>query len=319
MTKDKKKKINYFTILKETASEFSNDNAMKLGASLAYYTVFAIGPLLLVLISITGLFIPHERVNALVNGELRGFLGAEASTQILSIINNLQSQTEQARYGGIIGIITLVIAATGIFLEIQSSINYIWGIHAKPKKGWLKLITNRLLSFSLIVGLGFLLIVTLVINAVADALTSKLVQWIGSGEVIMVQGLNYLILFGIITLLFAIIYKVLPDGIITWRDAGRGAAFTGILFLLGKVGIAFYLSKSSLGATYGAAASVIIILSWVYYSAIILYFGAEFTKVYARSCGRRIRPNSTAVLIEKTEVHELPEGHIPVEHTSVDK
>ena len=300
-----KKKTSVFKILKETGSEFLSDNVTKLAASLSYYTVFSIGPLLLLIISLCGLFMDPIKVSDTINGQLLKLLGPQAADQIKDIIFNLQKQQGAARWSSIVSAITLFIGATGVFLEIQDSVNYIWSIKSKPKKGWLRLITNRLLSFSLIVGIGFLLIVSLMINSVTDLLTQRLEQHFGSGEVLLFKGLNIAILFAIITVLFAVIYKVLPDGKIHWRDAFVGAGFTGILFLGGKFGIGAYLGTSSTTSTYGAAAAVIYILLWVYYSAIILYFGAEFTKVWALRRGHGIRPNATAVLITKHEEREL--------------
>lgn len=314
------KKKSYFKILKHTFKSFDNDNALKLSASLSYYTIFAIGPLLLIVITLTGLFVTRGQVVDLMNGQIRTLVGNEAALQITDIITSLQKQQHKALLFSILGGITLFMGATGVFLEIQDSINYIWCLKAKPKKGWLRFITNRLLSFSLIVGFGFLLIVSLVVNTLTDALMVRLARFFGESEAILFKGLNMIILFAVITLLFSIIYKVLPDAKIKWRDTIVGAAFTGVLFLLGKFLIGFYIGNSAIGTTYGAAASVIIILLWVYYSSIILYFGAEFTKEYAMSRGSGISPNSTAVLIEKREVKELKgkthagPDDIPVEH-----
>jgi len=298
-------KPNFFHLMKETINEFIYDNCMKLSASLSYYTIFSIGPLLLLIIALTGLLVDPSTVRETINGQIESLLGAQAADQIISIINNLQEQNAAAKFG-IIGLVSLFFGATGVFLEIQDSINYIWGIRAKPKKGWLRLITNRLLSFSLIIGIGFLLVVSLLANTIADLLTDRLSRLLGEGQVILVQGAGLTVLFIIITILFGVIYKVLPDARIHWRDALAGASFTGVLFLIGKFLIGFYLGNSKVGSTYGAAASVIIILLWVYYSAIILYFGAEFTKVYALKRGHGIVPNKTAVLIQKREDKELP-------------
>ena len=299
-------KPNFFQLMKETVNEFIHDNATKLSASLSYYTVFSIGPLLLLIISLTGLLMDPDTVRETINGQVQSLLGAQAATQIQDIIKGLQEQNAAAKWG-FIGVISLFFGATGVFLEIQDSINYIWGIRAKPKKGWLRLITNRLLSFSLIIGMGFLLVVSLLANTLADLLTDRLAKLFGEGQVILVQGVGLTVLFIIITILFGIIYKVLPDAHIHTKDALAGASFTGVFFLIGKFAIGYYLGNSKIGSTYGAAASVIIILLWVYYSAIILYFGAEFTKVYALKRGHGIVPNKTAVLIYKRDPKELPE------------
>lgn len=299
------KKPNFFKVLKQAGSEFIDDNAMKLSASLSYYTVFAIGPLLLVIISLIGLFVDRQMVTETISGQLQQLMGAQGAEQIISIITSLQKGQEAQKFG-IIGIVSLFFTASAVFLEIQDSINYIWSIKAKPKKGWLRLITNRLLSFSLIIGMGFLFAVSLLANTVADLLTDRLGRLFGHGEALLLQGMGIIILFVIITVLFGIIYKVLPDAKIHWRDAMVGSSFTGLLFLIGKFLISLYMAKSEPGDSYGAAASIIIILLWVYYSGIILYFGAEFTKVWAINRGQGIKPNDTAVFIEKRDVKELP-------------
>mgnify|MGYP003577926055 CR=1 FL=1 len=294
----------YFKLLKEAFSEFSADNVVKLSASLAYYTVFAIGPLLLVIISLTGLFFEKEAVTGELYNQISNLVGKDGAEQVFTIIRNMQEQQTAARYS-IIGSVILIFGATGVFADIQDSINYIWSIRAKPKKGWLKFITNRLLSFSLIIGIGFLMIVTLLVNTLTDLFTDKLQRLFNSELVILFQIINLGILFLVVSFLFAVIYKVLPDARIRWRDAFVGARFTGLLFLIGKFLIGYYLGTSSIGSTYGAAASIIIVLSWVYYTAIILYFGAEFTKVYALNKGGGIEPYSNAVFIIKREAKEL--------------
>lgn len=295
----------YFKLLVEAGNEFVEDNVVKLSASLAYYTVFAIGPLLLVVISLAGLFFEQNDVTGKVYFQIRSLVGAEGADQILSIINNMQQENTAAKFS-VIGVIILLFGATGVFADIQDSINYIWSIKAKPKKGWLKFLKNRLLSFSLVIGIGFLMMVTLTINTLTTALTDRLQQIFDDVAVIFFQVFNVVILYVIITCLFAIIYKVLPDAKIRWKDAMVGAGFTGFLFLIGKFLIGFYLGNSDISSTYGAAASIIIILSWVYYTAIILYFGAEFTKVYALNMGGGIEPYQTAVFIIKREAKELP-------------
>jgi membrane protein len=294
----------YFKLLKEVLSEFSADNVVKLSASLAYYTVFAIGPLLLVIISLTGLFFEKEAVTGELYNQISNLVGKGGAEQVFTIIRNMQEQQTAARYS-IIGFVILIFGATGVFADIQDSINYIWSIRAKPKKGWLKFITNRLLSFSLIIGIGFLMIVTLFINTLTDLFTDRLQRLFNSELVILFQIINLGLLFLVVSFLFAVIYKVLPDARIRWRDAFVGARFTGLLFLIGKFLIGYYLGTSSIGNTYGAAASIIIVLSWVYYTAIILYFGAEFTKVYALNKGGGIEPYSNAVFIIKREAKEL--------------
>jgi len=294
----------YFNLLKDTASAFSQDNCVKLSASLSYYTIFSIGPLLVIIISLSALFLARDAVQGKLYGQISGLIGSDAALQVQDIIKNTQHKNNGV-IGTIIGTIILILGATGIFTEIQDSINFIWSLRAKPNRGVMKLVINRLLSFSLIVSLGFLLLVSLVVSALLDLLNERLTRIFPQTTVYIFYILNFAIIFAIITVLFGIIFKVLPDGKIKWKDALVGASFTAILFIIGKAGISYYLGRSNLGATYGTAASVIIILTWVYYTSIILYFGAEFTKVYALEFGGGIVPNDTAVFIIKREAKEI--------------
>jgi membrane protein len=295
----------YFRLLKTAAEEFSADNATKLAASLAYYTIFSIGPMLLVIISLTGLFVEREVVTTEITEQLKEFLGSSGAEFVLQVIANMQTQGNAATFS-IIGFVVLIFGASGVFIEIQSSINYIWSIRAKPKKGWLKFVTNRLLSFSLIVGIGFLMVVTLFVNTLVDLFTARLQEFIGGNNVILIKAINLGFLFLVISFLFAVVYKVLPDAYISWKDALVGSSFTGFLFLAGKFVIGIYLTYSNVGSAYGAAASVIVLLTWVYYSSMILYYGAEFTKVYTINIGKSIKPYDTAVYIVKHETREIP-------------
>ncbi len=301
----------YLDLVAQAGSEFIDDNATKLSASLAYYTIFSIGPLLLVIITTMGLFYQRSIVTDQLFDQMSTLVGASGAAQLKSIMINIGSQNNTTLFG-VVGIVVLVFGATGIFTEIQGSINYIWSIKAKPKRSWLKYLADRLLSFSLIVGIGFLMLVTLLINLLLDLLTARLQHLFNGAYVILISGINIALLFAVVTFLFAVIYKVLPDARIFWKDALIGASFTGILFLAGKFLISYYIASSKSIDAYGAAASVIILLSWVYYSSIILYFGAEFTKVYAMKWGKGITVYDTAVYIIKREAKELPGLKHPV-------
>jgi len=294
-------------LLGDAGSAFVNDNAFKLSASLSYYTIFALGPLLIIVISLAGIFFGKEAVQGKIYEQLNGFIGNEAALQIQDIISNIQ-HTEISTAGAIVGSVMLFVGATGVFAEIQDSINYIWSVKSKPKKGWLKFIMNRLLSFSLVIGLGFVLLVSLIINAVVSLLNEQLVKKYPDSTLDLFQFANTFIIIAVITLLFAVIFKVLPDAVISWRDAFVGALLTAVLFLIGKFIIGYYLGKANLGLTYGTAASVIVILLWVYYSSLILFYGAEFTKAYALQAGSGIRPKQTAVFIIKKEAKEIPQS-----------
>jgi len=298
-----------FNLLKNTTIAFSNDNAFKLSASLSYYTIFALGPLLIIVISLSAIVYGKEVVEGRLTDQLSHLLGSEAALQIQNILSNAQ-QTHATTLGAVIGFIVLFIGATGVFTEIQGSINFIWSVRAKPKKSWLKYLLNRLISFSLVVGLGFVLLVSLIINALLTLLSETLTRKFPHFPVGLFNLANSLIILTVITCLFAVIYKILPDAIIAWKDAWIGSIFTAAFFLLGKFLIGYYLGKSNLGVTYGTAASVVVILAWVYYSSLILYFGAEFTKVYALHSGEGIRPKETAVFIIKRETKEISASHL---------
>jgi len=300
---------NTWKIFKQSVTEFFDDNCIKLSASLSYYTIFALGPMLIVIISFAGIFLGREAVEGKLYGQIKVLIGSAAAVQVQSIIANLQ-HNQQSVTAAIIGIVLLILGATGVFTEIQGSINYIWSIRAKPKKGWLKFITNRLISFSLVISCGFILLVSLTVNAIMELLNEKLQYYFKSVTIIAFYILNWVLIFAVITALFAIIFKVLPDATIRWKDATVGAAFTALLFMLGKFLISLYIGKSNVGLTYGAAGSIIVILVWVYYSSLILFFGAEFTKIYAIQHGAGIKPIETAVFIIKHEAKEIGESKI---------
>ncbi len=296
----------------ETWEEFTEDHVTKFSASLAYYTIFAIGPLLLVIVHILGIFYrKKDEAAGHVFDQVGQFIGPDGAKQLESILANMNTNNSSKLFS-IIGIVVFVFSATSIFTEMQSSINYMWSVKARPKRGWLKYITDRLLSFLLIIGIGMLLIVSLVLNVAIDMVAGQLQRfhylqrYLGDNNIALLAGINTGVLFIIVTFLFAIIFKVLPDARISWKDALVGASFTGVLFLIGKFAITLYLGSSKLITAYGAAASLIILLSWIYYSALILYMGAEFTDVYARKCGKGVAVKKTAVFIIKREAKELP-------------
>jgi membrane protein len=292
-------------LLKETFNEFIDDNAIKLSASLSYYTVFSLPPLLIIIISLSGIFFGTEAVKGELFGQINGLVGNAAALQIQETIKNVKL-TGSSTFATITGIIILLIGASGVFAEIQDSINYIWGIKAKPKRGFIKFLKNRLMSFSMVGSVGFLLLVGLIVNSLMDVLNNRLAAHFPKDTLYLVYIVNLLIVFIIITILFTVIFKTLPDGKIVLRDCVIGAAFTAFLFMIGKFAIGAYLGSSAVASIYGAAGSVILILVWVYYSAIILYFGAEFTKVYAHTHGQKIIPNQYSVKIIKQKIEIEP-------------
>lgn len=287
-------------ILKDTGKDFVNSRITRMSAALAYYTVFSIAPMLILVISLSAIFYGRNAIEGSIYSEISSFVGSDAALQIQDLIKKATIKQGNAFASGA-SIIALIIGATSVFGEIQDSINYIWGLKAKPKRGWFKIVLNRLLSFSIIVSLSFILLVSLIVSTVLDVLIDRLVQLIPGIAVHLAYGGNLLVTFVVITILFGIIFKVLPDAKIKWRDVLTGALTTASLFMLGKFGISFYLGTRNIDNTYGAAGSIVIILLWVYYSAIILYFGAAFTKHYAQYKGRRIYPNDYAVWTEHVE------------------
>jgi membrane protein len=293
--------MNIWPVLKESFSNFITNKALRMSAALAYYTVFSIAPMLIVIISLCDIFYGKAAIEGTIYQHIQGFVGQDAALQVEQIIKNA-TISRGVSWASVIGIAALIFAATGVFAEIQDSINFIWRLKAKPKKGWLKLILDRLLSFSMVVTLGFILLVSLIVNSVLDLAGQQLLKLFPGTELYVAYGINVFITFLTISFLFAIIFKVLPDARIKWRDVIVGSVTTAVLFMLGKFVIGYYLGKTHISTTYGAAGSVVIILLWVYYSAMILYFGACFTHAYAKRTGRNIYPNDYAVWIQEIEL-----------------
>lgn len=286
-------------LLVATFNGFMTDRCLKLCAALSYYTLFSMAPLLLMIIYLAGQFYGAEAFQGKVFAQINEFIGAEAALQVQEIIKNAAIK-QNSVWAIIVGVATLFIGATGVFLEIQDSINLIWRVRAKPEKGWLKMLTNRLLSFSMIASLGFLLLVSLLINGMIAALSARLEVYFPD-ITIFIWLINLALTFVIISILLGIIFKFLPDVKIKWKFVRAGAFFTAILFMVGRYIISLYIEKVGPGSSYGAAGSLIVILVWVYYSAAILYFGAEFTQVYTEKYCGRIEPASYAVHVAQIE------------------
>lgn len=298
----KKRIITFFTFLKQVFGEFISENILKYSASLAYYTVLSIAPLLLILLSITGFLFGKDAINGQLYGEINKLVGSDAALQIQTSIQNITVSNDNV-FATTIGTIVLIIGATGIFGEIQDSLNRIWGLKIKARKVWWKVLLDRLISFSLILSLGFVLVVSLVLNAIAAAISDKIIEFMpGVGSIFLVV-IDTAVTLLITTILFGCIFKVLPDAKIKWKDVSIGAFITACLFLLGKYGIGFYLGSSKLSSIYGAAGSIMILMIWVYYSSAILYLGAIFTKVYATDFGGQISPSEYS---EWVKIKEIP-------------
>lgn len=289
-----------WTYLKQVFSEFKGDNILKYSASLAYYTVFSIAPVLLIIISFFGLLFGKDAIQGDIYKQIKGLVGRDAAGQIQDIIKNIHL-TGHNLFATIISLIILLIGATGIFGEVQDSLNKIWGLRLKKRRIWWKLIINRLLSFSLIISIGFVMMVSLLLNAMVSAFGKFLARYFSDFSVVLVEITDSVITFIVTTFLFSLMFKMLPDAKIKWKDVLVGGLITAVFFTLGKLAIGYYLGSSDFATVYGAAGSVMIIMVWVYYSSIILYLGAEFTKVYAKMFGGKIFPNEYAVWIKTEE------------------
>ncbi|MBA2612077.1 MAG: YihY/virulence factor BrkB family protein [Bacteroidetes bacterium] len=310
--------IDSWSVLKDSFKEFNNDRVLKLSAALAYYTIFSLPSMLIVVIGLCSIFYGKDAVQGQVFSEISGFIGADAAAQVQDILKKTTLHHDNL-VATIVGLVTLLLAATGMFGEIQDSINSIWGLQTKPKKGLIRMLFNRLVSFSMVVVLGFILLVSLLLNALLEGLFHRLEHYFSADVINYLFIFDYVIMILVTTLLFASILKVLPDAKVLWKDVWVGAFVTSLLFLLGKFLIGYYLKHNNSISAYGAAGSMILILLWVYYSAIILYFGAEFTQVYVQHKKRKIEPNKYAVWVEKNIVEKKLNTQIDEHITTIDK
>ena len=297
----KKNVIGIYKFLNQVIREFISDNVLKYSASLAYYTIFSLIPMLVIIISIFGLVFGKESIEGQIYIQLKNLIGSNATIQIQESIKEIHF-SGQSTTAAFISSIVLLIGATGIFAEIQDSLNKIWGLRIKSKKVWWKLILDRLVSFSLILSVGFIMMVSLTINAIVVSIGQKITNLVSNSTVQTFPFVENTISFIASFFLFAFIFKVLPDAKIKWKDVSVGAFITTILFSAGKIAIGFYLGKSNFANIYGAGSSIMIILVWTYYSSMILYLGAEFTKVYAKNYGGKILPNNYSEWIALEEI-----------------
>lgn len=288
-----------FSLLKETFQEWQEDNASLLASSLAYYTIFSLAPLLILIIAIVGAIFGEEAARGEIVSQIRGLVGVEGAKVIETAIAN-SAQPETSRWASFISVVVLFFGASGVFGQLQEALNTIWNVKAKPGLNITNLIKKRILSFTAVIGIGFLLLVSLVINAALSALNHYLSGFLPGGDFVW-QFVNFASSFAVVAFLFALMYKFLPDVHIAWRDVTVGAIITALLFTIGKSLLGAYLGSGSFGSTYGAAGSLVVILLWVYYSAQILFFGAEFTQIFAKRYGSQIVPNDYAVKIKQNK------------------
>lgn len=283
----------FLALLKATWTEWNEDKASRLAAALAYYTVFSLAPLLIIVIAIAGLVFGHDAAQGRIVEQIEGLVGGDGADAIQAMLENA-NQPAAGVTATVIGVVTLLFGATGVFIQLQDALNTIWEVAPKPGQGIVNFLRNRFLSFSMVLGIGFLLLVSLVLSAVLAAIGTYFNHLL-PGLTSLWQAINFVVSFGVITLLFGMIYRILPDVKIAWGDVWIGAAVTSLLFTIGRLLIGIYLGSSAIDSAYGAAGSFVVILVWVYYSAQILLFGAEFTQVYAKQYGSRIRPASNAI------------------------
>src|SRR6266498_2491896 len=277
-------------ILKLSYQGWKEDKASRLSAALAYYTIFSLAPLLIIVIAITGLFWQQQAVHQQVMGQIQSLVGVDGAKFVSDLLTGA-SNPARGITAAILGIITLIFGALGGFNELHNALNTIWEVKEKETKGFIqsikKIILDRFLSFTMILGIGFLLLVSLVISAALSAVQTTIGNVFPFSEFIL-QLINLVISIGVITVLFALIYKFLPDAEIAWREVWLGAFMTAVFFSLGKLLIGIYLGNSAVASSFGAAGSLVLLLVWIYYSAQILFFGAEFTEVYANNYGSKI-------------------------------
>jgi len=303
-----------WTILKKTVVNFYTDDSMSDASSIAFYTIFSMPAILIIALSIGTTFYERTVVQEELINQVERLIGMDSEKEITEIITNAKLDATSA-FAKSVGIITLIFSATTVFASLQTSLNKIWGVKPKPGKGIVKFVVNRLLSLAMVAVMGFLLLVSLVVDASLAIFQGFLSKIMEGFALHILNAMNIIISFAIITVIFALVFKVLPDANVKWRDVWLGAIVTTVLFTIGKFFIGFYLGNSAFGSAYGAAGSLVIILVWIYYSTIIVLFGAELTSVYTEEIGERIKPNDTAVKVQQIEIEKNENN----ETTSVNK
>jgi membrane protein len=293
---------------KEIVGGFFEDGCLRMGAALAYYTVFALAPIIIIIMMVTGVFFADQTVNEQIYSQINGMIGNAGVAQVRQMVEATRQQ-QSSQLATIISVLSLVFAASGVFYSIKDALNTIWKVKAVPKSGIAKFALDRLRSLAIVLSIGFIMLVSLVLDGLIAGLASYLGNVMPTITVYLVKGLNVAVSILIASALFAIILKSLPDAETRWSDACVGAVFTALLFTLGKWAIGLYIGRADIGSTYGAAGAIVIILLWVYYVSQILFLGAEFTFVYARRYGAGIRPSQHAVRVVQREVEVDDEGH----------
>jgi membrane protein len=283
----------FFSLVKETFAEWSRDKASRLAAALSYYTIFSVSPLFVIAIAVAGIVFGEDAASDQIFREIRGLIGDQGAQAIQTIVMSASQRKGSGVFATVIGVVTLLVGASSTFGQLQDALNTIWEVKPKKGQGIRGLLRVRLLSFSLVMAIGFLLIVSLIVSAGVAALGKYLSGLLPFSSQLM-QTVNFAISMAVTTLLFAVLFKVLPDARVRWRDVWIGSLVTALLFSLGRFLIGLYLGRSSVSSAYGAAGSLVILLLWIYYSAQIFLLGAEFTQVFANKVGGRIVPKPNA-------------------------
>ncbi len=276
-------------LFRETFKEWQEDNASRIAAALAYYAVFSISPLLVIAIAIAGTFFGQQTAQTQITQQLTDLVGKDGVQPVLMALNNI-NQPEVKGVASLISIGVLLLGASGFFAQLQDALNTVWKVKPQPGKGMKIFVRKRISSFLMVLAIGFLLILSLILSAVVSTLSKYQVDYL-PGSAILWENLDFIVSLGLMTFIFGLMFKYVPDAKIVWKDVFVGSVMTAILFLFGKFLLGVYLSKGSLGSAYGAAGSLIVLLAWIYYSAQIILFGAEFTQVYSRIYGSKIRPS----------------------------
>ncbi len=294
-------------VLKDTANEWVEDKAPSLGAAIAYYTVFSLAPLILLLVSVFALFVHNnDEVKTKIKDQVTQFAGGSAADVVDQIIDSTSKQKKSGIIGTVVAVVVALFGASGVFGQLQESLNTVWGVKAKPGQGIGGYLKARFVSFAMVGGVCFMLLVSLSVSAMIKGFSQQLNHLLPGGTLVTAI-VSLLLNLVVITMLFAMIFKYLPDAKIAWGDVWIGAGLTTILFIIGKGALGLYLGSGSAGTAYGVAGSLISTLVWVYYSAQILLFGAEFTQVYANAFGSHIEPEEHAIRVEKKEI-EIPKS-----------
>jgi len=293
---------NSWTLIRRSAKKYKEDDPVRLAGTTAYFTMFALAPIIIIIVSITGLFIGEETIQEKVFNELRRLLGEQGTQFIRELVNNYAT-TRKSIIGTMVGLMIFLITSTTFFTVMQKALNFVWRIRVKPSSGILKSLKDRALSFGLILSLGFIMLVSLLIDSAISLFRDYMEELLPNLTVVLIDVGNFIVSLGITTLIFAVIYKFLPDAKIKWRITWAGAFFTALLFTVGKLLIGLLLGNSNVGIMYGTAGSMVVVLIWVFYSAMIFFFGAEMTQQYAAMHGHRIKPKAYAVEIEINEIN----------------